>query len=95
MVFNNSPLPSLHRVINIPLRSRALTQPVINVSSAAKLFLGKLILQGMETSWAVDVCAQDTALSEESPADAPSMGEQSLHGQGIINSRNGLGGKGA
>lgn len=62
MVFNNSPLPSLHRVINIPLRSRALTQPVINVSSAAKLFLGKLILQGMETSWAVDVCAQDTAL---------------------------------
>lgn len=71
IVFNNSPLPSLHRVINIPLRSRALTQPVINVSSAANLFLCKLILQGAETSGAVDVCAQPCAPCAPASASAP------------------------
>lgn len=59
IVFTNSALPSLHRVINIPLCSRALTQPVLNVSSAANLLPCKLILRGAETSRDVGVCAQN------------------------------------
>lgn len=78
IVFTHSPLPSLHRAINIPLCSRALTQPVINVSSAANLLPCKLILQGAETSRDVGVCAQN-ALPAPRPCTPSSAPRQKGH----------------